>query len=96
VKKISDRLCGITASLRSRVKKDKNLEKIHIEAIWHNLLDTGKCKWITPAYAEYVKTLNSQQRRRKKLVRIGAYYIRLRRLKYEYTLRSKRRAAENA
>ena len=95
VKKISDRLCGIIHALRKSVKReDKNMEKTHIGAIWNHLVKTGKCPWITPAYNEYVSKLGDQQRRRKKLVRIGAYYICRKRLKYQYTVISKQRAEE--
>lgn len=93
IKKMSDRLCGIINSVKSRVAYDKKLDKPHIETIWRYLVKSKSCPWITQDYAEYVATLNSQQRRRKKLVRIGAYYIRRRRLKYQYTLRSKLRAS---
>ena len=94
VKKMSDRLCGIIGGIKSRITHDKNLDKPHMETIWKYLVKSKGCAWITPAYAEYVATLNSQQRRRKKLVRIGAYYMRKRRLKYLYTVKSKLRAAE--
>lgn len=93
-KKISDRLCGIIHGIKKRITYDRELKNQHIGVIWNYLVETGKCGWITQAYDEYLAKLGSQQRRRKKLVRIGAYYMRRRRLKYQYTLRSRRRAAE--
>ena len=94
VKKISDRLCGITWGIKKRIPDDRELTKPHIAAIWNYLVESGKCGWVTPAYNDYIFTLNNQQRRRKKLVRIGAYYMRLKRLKYQYTCISQKRAAE--
>lgn len=94
IKKISDRLCGITWGIKKRITDDRELTRPHIATIWNYLVESGKCGWVTPAYNDYIFTLNSQQRRRKKLVRIGAYYMRLRRLKYQYTLRSKLKALE--
>lgn len=95
VKKISDRLCRGVNAIRRRAGKDRRaLEKAHLEAIWRYLVESGRCGWVTPAYAEYVARLGDQQRRRKKLLRIGAYYMRMRRLWSSYDKRRRTRAAE--
>ena len=95
-KKISDRLCGVIRGVKKAVAGDKSQDRMHFGVIWKYLVESGSCKWITPAYDQYLKGLNGQRRRRKKLVRIGAYYMRLRRLKYQYTRRSRQRAAARA
>lgn len=93
VEKITARLCGRIRPLRESAPGPNAAQGLRIDAIWRHLVGSGQCGWITPAYDQYLQTLNPHQRRRKKLVRIGAYYVRRRRLMYQYTKRSKARAA---
>lgn len=86
-KKMSARLCSLLGCAGG---------KFWLGSVWRLLVKSGKCKWITPAYDEYLRRESGDIMRRKRLVRVGAYYVRLRRLKYQYTLRSKMRRAESS
>ena len=92
-KKISDRMCHLIRGMKTRLREDKDLEKSHLYALWNYLVEKEKCGWITLKYDAYLSTLNASQRKRKKLVRIGVYYMRKRRLSYQYSQRSIFRAA---
>lgn len=85
-KKIQNRLCGLLGCGSD--------DEQWLGAVWRRLLKSGRCRWITPAYDEHLRRERGDVRRRMRLVRVGAYYVRLRRLKYQYTLRSRQRAAE--
>jgi len=47
-------MCGIISGVRKRVIGDKDPERLHLGVIWKYLVESKSCKWITPAYDEYI------------------------------------------
>lgn len=81
--KMIRRLCHIHANfINSRNKKTgqyvmkRQGKKYFLNQVWRKVVKTGLCPWITKAYDEHLTARGYREIiHRKKLVRLGMYYI---------------------
>ena len=98
------RLCHIHANFINRRNKKtgqyimkRQGKKYFLNQVWRKVVKTGLCPWITKAYDEHLTARGYREIiHRKKLVRLGMYYILESNVKCGYDRKKKNVLAEPA